>query len=82
MHILKFKVLLKLRRTEKKPEDTINYGQFRDTDNIGHNTQNWKDEQYGLHKKTGMNPDAIIVSKPFLIIVRFSNSMQHGWLLA
>ena len=40
MHILKFKVLLKLWPTEKKPEDTINNGQFRDTDNIGHNTQN------------------------------------------
>jgi hypothetical protein len=44
MHILKFKVLLKLWRTEKKPEDTINYGQFRDTDNIGHNTQNYETE--------------------------------------
>jgi hypothetical protein len=39
-NILKFKVLLKLWRTEKKTEDTINDGQFRDTGNIGHNTQN------------------------------------------
>ena len=40
IHILKFNVLLKLWRTEKKTEDTINDGQFRDTDSTGHNTQN------------------------------------------
>ena len=71
-------------------ENCLEFGQLGDTDNTGHNTQNHdkqsvKPQDRKLKRATrtlqisGMNLGAIkIVSKLFLVIVRFSNSIQHG----